>query len=501
MFLIAGAWAFVMPTGAQPDDTAHMARAWAIWDGQIVADPVPDGPDVQLVPEAIVRAGDVACFALDPRTDASCTPSVGESQRLVGISTRAALDDPAFYVVTGWPFHLFAEPANALYASRLIAAFVCALVTALGICAALLHRSSVITASATVVVLTPVVLSSFGSLDPIAWEVAGAVSGVTGLFLLVMEPRAAAARSWAMIAGIGLSVMVIAGASSLLWLAIILGAAVLIGSGRLRQIVGVPAARWSALVVALATGWAIAWERIGGGTVGGRTEGRGYREGLRVLFGESGAWWDAMIGRLGAAVEPSTLSRWAMIMCVGVIIIGGLAAGRLRHVLVLLLMMLASVLAPLAVAVYLYPSLGTAWQGRYNIAIALPCVLFAAMLWDFDSSAPVALRRRLQALLLIAWAVAGVSMIYDALRRFAVGIVSESTQTTYRFFLRSNPWEPPGRVLTWLIVGAIGYLALGLSVVLFSRAAAGRPPSATPSAGHPDEPDGLRHRGIAAEPS
>ncbi len=469
LFVIGGAWTFVMPPAAQPDESDHVIRAWAVWDGQFVGEQLPDGTSLQVVPEAMPQTGRVGCFAFHPEIDASCAYPLPATEQLVDVNARAGRYNPVFYFFSGWAFHVFDDPANALYVARLITGFIASLLTALGICAALMYRSAVVTAAATVVGLTPTVLSLFGSLNPSAWEISGTVAGVTGMFLLVLRPQAAAARSWAIIAGIGLSVMVITRAASYLWLAVFLAFALLVGIRRLRQIFAVRAVWWSALAIVLATGWSVIWQRIAGtGAFALDTQGRGYREGVRVVFKESGFWWDRMIGWLGwTDVAPTTLTVWVMVMCFGVILLGGLAAGRAWHATVLVLMVIAAVVVPLAGAVYLYPALGNIWQGRYNIPICLLPLLFAAMLWDLEGGTPVRLRQRLQVFLVIAWAAASIAMVYNALQRFAVGI--PATRTEYGFFLRDNPWEPPGRVLTWLVVGSAGYLALGLALVLLSR--------------------------------
>ncbi|MBM9467717.1 DUF2142 domain-containing protein [Nakamurella leprariae] len=471
LFVLGLAWTLLTPPGAQPDEPQHTQRAWAVWDGQVLAPPTPDGTALLQLPSGLLEMGNVGCFAFFPNQDAGCRADWPLTDDRVDLNNTAGRYNPVYYLVTGLPIRIF-EPETGLYLSRALSALVAAGVLAAGLHSLLLLRRSWVGRAAALAVMTPVCVSLLGGYNPSAWEITGAVTGCTSLLLLARFPHHPAVRAWAWCAAVALSLMAMTRIASFVWVAVFVGfAAVLAGRGAL-VLARRTDVRLAGLVVATATAWALVWQQLAGArdvSVTGFSATLG--EGLEASYAASAGWWAQMIGYLGwNDVPPTTFAVWGTVAVVGALLLGGLAVAGRWHRWLLLLALAGAVLLPIVMSAVVYRSVGMIWQGRYNLPLTLLPVLWAALLWDTNPGTDDAVRRRLAGATLVVWVAVTVSMSYTVLKRYAVGLPTDPLSGDDGFLFRPVAWAPPGGVWIWLLIGAAAAVAVAL---LMSPTAAG----------------------------
>src|SRR5436305_7370725 len=177
--LVCLAWAITSPVFAYPDEGAHVTRAAAVVDGQVVAPDKPvskEGWPVIRAPnslaQSIYRARCLWSGYGHPNVPASCAKPPPPYRRMTEVQNAAGRYEPAYYAVVGWPLR-WAPTANGVYAARVVNAVVCVLLLGVGRLAMgsgcrRWWQLAVLTA------LTPYVLYTGRGIYPYAWEICAA---------------------------------------------------------------------------------------------------------------------------------------------------------------------------------------------------------------------------------------------------------------------------------------------------------------------------------------
>lgn len=460
-FVIGASWSFSSAPGASPDEIQHVFRAWTVWDGQLLLEPLDTGGTSGDVAEGLVIAGatKIICFVFKPTVTADCgEPWPAEMGPPLATVLLAGRYPPVYYLAVGWPLRL-ADPLVATYAMRLVSSLLSAAVIALAATAVATRKGAILGKAGVVIGLTPMAMFLAGSVNPSGLEISGAVGGTVGVLLLVREPGHRAASWWAASMGVGLSLMVLSRPASYLWLVpIAVVAVILLDRSRWRMLLRRRAFWVAAGAVVASVGFELVWSRIArtSEVVGGSAELGGFREGLVNAFQAVSGWWLQQVGVLGyldTTPPVSVVAATAGAVLVPVVLALAWARGRDRWAQ--LAALLAALVTPVAAATALFPGAGNVWQGRYSLPVSVGAVILATILLDdipvLDADRRLSLARWIGGL----WALAGVAMVFYNLQRYTVGDLK-----SYLFILQDTPWSPPLPSLVCVILAAVGYFGV-----------------------------------------
>lgn len=174
--LLQAAWIVALPPFRGLDEIDHAYRASAVAHGQWIAhEPAVDGRGrLVAVPRSVADAAHDQCASLSYQGADNCNPVRRLPGGMVLIASSASDYNPLFYSVVGavgLPFH----GAGSLYAGRILAALLCALLIGAGAwCIG--HLRSVWPRLGLLVALTPVGLYTTSIPAPNGLEIAAAVA-------------------------------------------------------------------------------------------------------------------------------------------------------------------------------------------------------------------------------------------------------------------------------------------------------------------------------------
>lgn len=475
LFLVPmAAWALASPIGSVPDEPSHAIRAAAVVRGQLTPPPWEENTALGTaeVPRYIAHLHERTCYVFQPSTSAGCViPVSGDPDELVTTGTSATANTPVYYALVGWPT-LFLSGDVAIYAMRMVSALLCAL--ALGI--AVMQLSSLERSRwpliGLVAAATPMVLYLAGAVNPNGLEAASS-AGLFATLLAAFRSDAPARLTWERVGLVAILVALLANTRSiaLLWVLVILAAALLLGERgvivrllRTRPawvlIAGSAAiALVSALAYVLPKGYdpVLADVRVSPIAAFVSVLGRTFEFGA-AFIGEFG-WldtpspaytalvWSAAIVALvlGAAVLSARVQRATAIGLLAVVLVG-----------------------PAVIQAVIAPTVGIIWQGRYSLALFVVLMIGAGVaLGDrFGDGLAQPARRILQSMLVLL-AIGQVFSFVWVLRRYTVG--AEGPVTT---MLLSPEWQPP---LGWIPLTLVLALAIAAATAFAWRLTTDRP--------------------------
>lgn len=470
LFGLGGVWALATPLMGVPDEPAHVIRAASVVRGDIVPRQSVEDPymsDVD-VPEWAAAAHSLTCFAYDPGIPASCQPPAENDDAITLARTSAGLNSPVYYAIVGLP-SLVLDGPSALYAMR----FVNVALTAALLASAFMGLSQLPRARWSYVglaaAITPMALFLSGATNPNSIEFASAAALFATLLTVVRTPSA----GWllwerAALVVVTAALLVSTRSISLLWLAIIVVAALVLARREvfaplLRRPVTWVTVGLAGVVTALTFAWFIrpqpeiadadvpVYPLIGGS----------FLLGAQVMLDRTLEFASGWIGLFGWIDTPSpTLSVliWSVVI-VG-LIAGAALFGRGTTRVVALLFVLAGIALPIVIQGILIADYGIIWQGRYMMAIYL-CAMIAVGL-ALDDAIPVlaaAARNRIIGAVLVVLGIGQVVSFVWVLRRYVVG------GGTWAQMLLSPAWQPP---LTWivLLVLFLGFTAASVAILM-----------------------------------
>lgn len=482
-FTLGAGWSLTTAPGGAPDEIQHSFRAISVWNGQILAEPLPTGGATIEIPQSWTQIQDsISCFAGHGETAASCALWPTASGPEVPAGNSAGRYNPTYYLLVGLPFQLFA-PQTALHLSRLLACLLTATLLTLAAGAMIIRGGSFMARTGLVAALTPMAVFLGSSVNPSGMEISGAIAGWVGLMYLARDPEHPARRYFAVVAGVGLCSLVVSRPASFLWLAV-LGVVFLVAAGwrTMRILARQPAVLIAAGAVGVVTAGCLVWNRVAhtSDLSTGAAPFGGLWEGFVRTFRSSEAWWSQQIGVLGWLDTPlPTGVLWGTLLIIGVLVIPALVGAQPRMRLALLATVAAAVAVPILAQTALFPQAGLLWQGRYGMPLTVGVVIVAGIALDETAVFESAFARRLMTTCLAGWAVIGVTMGFYNLQRYATG---SADNAEYGLLWRQTAWQPPGGNAFAVGLTAAGYVAVALAL-----AGRGRRSTSSPTA--PDSAD------------
>ena len=217
-----------------PDEPAHVIKAAAVVRGEMAGLEKPGVGTYRYVsiPAGIAYLDSFDCFAQHADVTPACVkPFTGNRDELVEARTSAGNYNPVYYAVAGLP-SLFSSDPGVVYAMRLVSSLRSCFFLALTFAALAQMRQRKWAMVATAVAVTPMVLFLNGVVNPNSLEYATAAALLANLALLLersFEP-AAYPRFVPIIAASGCLLANTKGLS-LLWLALVVVAACILGTG------------------------------------------------------------------------------------------------------------------------------------------------------------------------------------------------------------------------------------------------------------------------------
>ena len=181
-----------------------------------------------------------------------------------------------------------------------------------------------------------------------------------------------------------------------------------------------------------------------------------------VMLERTFDYWPGWIGYFGWLDQPSPPVVYMIWYgFIGILLVGGIFAGRGSARIVCAFLAVASFVVPVAVQSALYASQGWLWQGRYLLAVDFCMLMVGGMALDAATRGSVSpvLARGLRAGV-IFMALAQFIGFFATLRRYVVG-----AEPVWSMLSRPQ-WQPP---LTWIGVSLLYALILALTVRLVWR--------------------------------
>ncbi|WP_255797194.1 DUF2142 domain-containing protein [Arthrobacter sp. zg-Y238] len=482
-FALGSIWSFASPVSSYPDELAHVIKAAAVvngqWHGQ---DSGGQGEEAVVdVPAYLQDYPKPPCFAFTPKVTADCTPEIGTATNDVQLTTSAGNYNPLYYSIVGLPSLVLAGD-TAWYAMRLISVALTSLFAAASVSSILSLRRFRTTLAAFAVSCTPMVLYLTGGLNPQSLEIA-ATTAVFTATLAVMERSRNRENIRPYLVLLTVSAVVLANtrAVSLVWLALAVIAAVLLGgASNLKMLLADRGVRLAGYICAAGSAVGLLWlltaQTFQSLTGSGEqiSKGQAFLTMLDRTFDYATAYI-GMFGWLDTPAPNGVYAFWGFLM-VGLAVAAACVrpASRLAGPALLLA---AIVLLPPVMQSAVIGDVGYIWQGRYILPLVVPFLLACGYALRDVELSRTPFFARLRALLFWLAAGAQVYAFVYVLRRYTVGLARDANWLP---MLQGPLWQPPAGWITWAVAYAA---ALAVAVVLLLRTLRAQ------SSGHPQDPE------------
>lgn len=469
--LLASAWSLSTPLFASPDEPAHVVKSAAVVRGELTGGTVRQpGTYFEVITEVEVPAyyADsfdwTSCFMTDLSATPECTqPFVADDTATEPMTTWMGRYPPLYYAIVGLP-SLMVDGTAAVLGMRVVSAFLCAGLLALGLTALRATPWSRPLLAAGVLAITPTVLFFSGTVNSSGLEIAAGFA-TWCLLLPLAVTRGGPQTRQRLLLGAGAAVVLVNSRPGSALMAALIGGCLLIVATRdlwrsllaggawrmpvaLAVLGGLVAAAWLFLVDPLAT--------LGGIPVPayespGRVVADAFARTPRYLAEQLGVF-----GTLNLTAHPVLLRVLGGTL--GLLVLAGLLLGRGTGRWLVLAVAVLAVFVPALAQIPDAADLGLIWQGRYSLpfAIGLPLVAMTALLAREPVRPVVA---RLAPVLVAVSLLVHLGCLYWSLWRYAYGFGSAP-------FGRAAEWQPPGGVVLHVVVPAACALLLGLVLVL-----------------------------------
>ena len=500
VFAATALWSIATPLFAAPDEPVHIVKAAAVVRGELLGN-LADGPaspfGLVRVPEyyALLRwpgsnaAHSRICFHSHPSLPASCViaadsgPSAAAA--LAGATRQAwiynARYPPLYYAIVGLPT-LFGQGNGALYAMRLVSAFLSALFIALAVSCVHRYSRAHLVYLGLMLATTPMVLFLGAVVNPSGFEIAVGICLWTSAAVLVTEHLAAPPRALLALVGLSASIFVLIRSLSPLWLALI---AVLLlalaDRSALRRALARSDVRLVLGVIAIVSSAALVWivkEHATDVYSGAQQlisqvpKGTSNATILSTAFLRNSFYFPDMIGVFGwfdTWAPAFTYLVWYFL--VGLASLAGALFGGFRRAAVLFSLLVLLVVVPTLASASQARQHGYIWSGRdaLPLAVGLPILASACCAPVLSrrlslSTARGHLRwRRLFGAAVVLTMLSQFGAFYEALRRYSVG-----TKGPVFSFIAHPSWRPPLGV-PLLLAAELLVLVGGAIVLMWSQ--------------------------------
>lgn len=470
LFIAGASWAIATPLAGSPDEPAHIIKAAAVARGELLGEPT-DKPAVRsvTVPKGIASSHSWTCFAQNSEKTADCLVSVTDDWYDVSVKTSAALYNPTFYALVGWPTLFLDDASAAVMAMRLISALVTALFLAAAITAMLKFGPSRILVAAVAAAITPMVLFLNGAVNPNGFEIATGAALLASLLLLVRGDPVVK-WPWLLIAGVSGVLLTQARGISPLWFGLF-GIAAIIAArpGRLAALLRLRSV-WLTIAAllggALAAGvWILRTGTLGSMGVFAGADGVTPDEAfIQMLLARAlDPGYIGFFGWLDSQAAPIAFVTWSFLAIAVLIAAFGVVRGRALAALAFALV--AFIVVPPIVQAASVETSGYIWQGRYALVGYVGVMILAGVLASestvFRGIVPRFVLRRIGVAAIALVAFAQAFTLLHATKRYAVG-----TDVPWLTFFEDPKWAPPLGVYVWpLLVGAsVAFLLMTLRI-------------------------------------
>lgn len=449
--LLAGlivCWVFATPIFGTSDESAHVIKAAAVVRGELVGTPVGGPSTIVVIPQGLVGANPVPCFALHPTLSAGCVKPLSTDNGLVSEKTWTGYYPPLYYLLVGWPSRL-CSGVTAVYAMRLISGLLGAVFLAGAFFSAIQARSRALLVPAVAAMTTPYLFAYIGSVNPSGLEMASSLCAWTAGIALVDRPSDSERRQLLIRFALSLAVLSqLRDLGPLFVVAIVFTLMNWYGVRRSWLLVRRPGARLIVIGIGICAAFTVFWVLIVGSlsflpsnqtlpphagliTILAQSVWR-YGNDLRQLVGNFG-WTDTYPPVWVSALGLGVMASLAVI---------GIRRAQKRLRLIVMALLVFSVLLPIILIAHEAGSVGILGQGRYWFPLLAGVVLASA---GAGGSSVHAASWRLWATVAVTAVVIDIVCFQVALDRFRFGLGQPEVRAG---------WNPPGGAEVWPVLSA-----------------------------------------------
>jgi hypothetical protein len=470
IFVLSSGWALASPISSVPDEPAHIIKAASVVRGELVGTQTGDGGPLLAVqvPRFIEHTDQITCFVRDVARTPQCSPPVpGDAAETVRAVTTAGLYNPVYYAAVGWP-SLVTSGFEAVYAMRIVSALLTSIFLALAF-AALSRLSRNKWAMLTLAVaVTPMTLFLNGSVNPNSLEYA-TTAAIAANLLLLLKGSLRGTQSLYPVLATTLAAALLANtkALSLLWLLVVVVAVLLLGTAaQLKALLRRPAVWAGATVIGLSCVYALWWVTSHNSLASKPFEGAGltFEAGAEIMADKTFLFMQGYIGQFGwleLDAPTGVMALWTAMFFAAVL--AGTVYGRGRYRVSIIFVTLCLLSLPILLQAAVITDQGLVWQGRYILAIFVPCLLLAGIALDNADVRPWP-ARAVPALVTVTvlMAICQVVTFVWVLRRYVTGLALD---IPWIDMVQNPRWQPPfgtGAVVAVFVAGTLlgAYLLL-----------------------------------------
>ncbi len=471
------AWSFATPLGAASDEPAHITKAAAVARGEFLGQPTTGRHETlvghvgRALMTVVVPAtyGDgsslAACYRHHPKRTAACAPPPSTSGKLVEATTYVGRYPPLYYLFVGWPSRLF-HSGGGIYFMRVLSVIASAMFLGLALAMASLSRSRWLLVGVALAA-TPMVVFLGSVVNPSGLEISAAIATWTTGLVLVMDRSSDGSVGLVVAFAASSCVLELVRGLSPLWLVLIILTLIALEPGGCWALIQRRHVQIAAAVIAFGGILAVVYI-IGAGAATITPSGiplPAHSTWLNVasLFvSRSPFYMTQIVGDFGWLDTPAP---FGVVLLFGVAMVGLLwlsfATSRRRHAAVLVGLVLAVVIVPIAIDVKSSLDMhNDVWQSRYTMPLYVGVPLVAAAIAG-RSKVVQPVHGRLLALSTI-WSVVAFQLVcfYAALNRYTVG-VSHTLDPL-------NPphwsWEPPAPAAALFVIAFVAAVVYGIGL-------------------------------------
>jgi hypothetical protein len=487
IFSMSSGWALASPISSVPDEPAHIVKAAAVVRGEMVgAQSGEGGPLLAVqVPRFIEHTNQITCFVRDVTATPKCSPPIpGDPDELVTGLTTAGLYNPLYYAAVGWP-SLFLGGFKAVYGMRIVSALLTSIFLALAFSALSQlprHKWAVMTLSAAI---TPMTVFLNGSVNPNSLEFGTTAAIAANLLLLLkgsLQGRALVVP--VIVTTLAAALLANSKALSLLWLLVVVVVVLILGTAsEINTLLRRPVVWAGAAVIGMSCAFALWWVASHNSLASKPFDGAGlgFDAGAEIMLDKTFLFMRGYIGVFGwLELEAPTgvMALWmALFFSVA---LGGIIYGKGRYRVATIFISAALLMLPILLQAVIITDQGMVWQGRYILAIFVPCLMIAGLALDNANPRlwPTAALPALNCLVVLLAVCHLVTFIW-VLRRYVTGLALD---IRWAEMIDSPQWQPPTGSLTVLAAFAAATVlgALLLLRHIRSNSVAGPGPAPDP---------------------
>ncbi|WP_255768404.1 DUF2142 domain-containing protein [Pseudarthrobacter sulfonivorans] len=467
---MSSGWALASPLSSVPDEPAHIVKAAAVVRGELVGAQTGEGGPLLAVqvPRYIEHTNQITCFVRNLAVTPKCSPAIpGDPTEIVSGLTTAGLYNPVYYAAVGWP-SLLTSGFKAVYGMRLVSALLTSIFLAFAFSALSRlprYKWAIITLAASV---TPMTLFLNGSVNPNSLEY-GTTAAIAANLLLLLKGSLRGRSIVVPVAVTTIAAALLANtkALSLLWLLVVVLVVAILGTAaELRALLRRPAVWAGAVVIGASCAYALWWVASHNSLDSKPFDGAGlgFDAGAEIMIDRTFLFMQGYIGQFGwleLDAPTGVMALWTAVFFSAAL--AAIIYGRGRYRVGTIFASSALLVLPILLQAVIITEQGMVWQGRYILAIFIPCLMVAGVTLDNAHRRPwPAPAVPVLNTLVVLLALCQVLTFVWVLRRYSTGLAMDIRWID----MIGNPqWQPPLGTLPVVTVFTAGTL-LGMFLLL-----------------------------------